>query len=104
MAPELTDKSLHCVGCDKEFVFSAAEQEFFKERRLEHDPKRCFQCRRTRRERKGMKPSGPPNEVHSMECSDCGATDTVPFKPVEGKPVYCKSCLNRRRTRVVRNT
>lgn len=25
-------------------------------------------------------------------CSDCGKECEVPFKPVEGRPVFCKEC------------
>jgi CxxC-x17-CxxC domain-containing protein len=31
--------------------------------------------------------------VTEINCSDCGKTATVPFKPTPGKPVYCKECL-----------
>jgi CxxC-x17-CxxC domain-containing protein len=30
-----------------------------------------------------------------IKCSDCGKTATVPFKPAEGKPVYCSACLGK---------
>jgi CxxC-x17-CxxC domain-containing protein len=33
-----------------------------------------------------------------IKCSDCGKTATVPFKPVAGKPVYCRECLGKHRT------
>ncbi len=31
-------------------------------------------------------------EMHKATCGDCGAECTVPFKPKEGRPVYCKDC------------
>ena len=31
--------------------------------------------------------------MHDTKCSKCGADCTVPFKPAEGKPVYCKECF-----------
>ncbi len=34
-----------------------------------------------------------------VKCSDCGKTTTVPFKPTAGKPVYCRECLGKHRTR-----
>lgn len=33
-----------------------------------------------------------PREMHSAVCSDCKKECQVPFKPAEGKPVYCKDC------------
>jgi CxxC-x17-CxxC domain-containing protein len=32
-------------------------------------------------------------------CSQCGRTTTVPFRPTQGRPVYCRECfLSRRNT------
>jgi len=30
-------------------------------------------------------------------CSDCGKECEVPFKPTEGRPVYCQDCLPKHR-------
>lgn len=35
---------------------------------------------------------GGPREMHKATCSGCGAECEVPFKPTEGRPVYCKDC------------
>jgi CxxC-x17-CxxC domain-containing protein len=35
-----------------------------------------------------------------IKCSDCGKTATVPFKPTAGKPVYCRECLGKHRTKL----
>jgi len=43
------DKTLTCVQCKSEFVFSAGEQQFYQERGLGSPPKRCKQCRRARK-------------------------------------------------------
>ena len=39
--------------------------------------------------------SGEKREVtmHSATCGDCGKSCEVPFRPTEGKPVYCKDCF-----------
>jgi len=34
-----------------------------------------------------------PREMHKTTCSDCKKECEVPFKPTEGKPVYCKECF-----------
>ncbi len=31
-------------------------------------------------------------EMHKTTCSKCKKPCEVPFKPTEGKPVYCKEC------------
>ncbi len=34
-----------------------------------------------------------PREMHKTVCSDCGQECEVPFKPTEGRPVYCRDCF-----------
>ena len=38
-----------------------------------------------------------PREMHDATCSECGAQTQVPFKPKEGKPVYCKDCYMKKK-------
>ena len=33
-----------------------------------------------------------PREMHKATCTKCKKECEVPFKPTEGKPVYCKEC------------
>jgi CxxC-x17-CxxC domain-containing protein len=40
---------------------------------------------------------GRPREMHKVTCSDCGKETEVPFKPTEGRPVYCKECYTKHR-------
>lgn len=40
-----------------------------------------------------------PREMHKATCADCGAETEVPFKPAEGRPVYCRECFAKRRPR-----
>ena len=35
--------------------------------------------------------------MHKAKCSECGKECEVPFKPVEGRPVYCQDCFRKRR-------
>lgn len=34
-------------------------------------------------------------EFHPATCATCGKQTTVPFKPVEGRPVYCRECFQK---------
>jgi cold shock CspA family protein len=43
-----TDQWIRCKACGQEFLFSAGEQEFFRERKIT-PPKSCRNCRATRR-------------------------------------------------------
>ena len=33
-----------------------------------------------------------PREMHKAICSDCKKECEVPFKPTEGRPIFCKEC------------
>ncbi|MDD4127658.1 MAG: DNA-directed RNA polymerase [Methanomicrobium sp.] len=43
-------------------------------------------------QRRSFGPS-EPREMHKAVCADCGKECEVPFKPTEGRPVYCRDCL-----------
>ena len=47
----MEDITLVCKDCGKEFVFTAGEQEFYKEKGLENQPKRCPECRKAKKAR-----------------------------------------------------
>lgn len=47
------------------------------------------------RERRGY--DRGPREMHKIICSECGKEDEVPFKPTEGRPVYCRECFQKHR-------
>jgi len=36
-----------------------------------------------------------PRTMHKAVCSDCGKETEVPFKPTEGRPVYCRECYQK---------
>ncbi len=40
---------------------------------------------------------GGPREMHKAKCADCGNECEVPFKPQEGRPVYCRDCYQKHR-------
>jgi CxxC-x17-CxxC domain-containing protein len=40
---------------------------------------------------------GGPREMHDATCSGCGQQTKVPFKPTEGRPVYCRDCFMKQR-------
>jgi CxxC-x17-CxxC domain-containing protein len=97
---EYVDRILTCVDCGGEFVFTAGEQLFFQDKQFKNDPKRCKPCK-SRRAHGGQTPSpgaGPAAAGISRtetrtECSECGVSTTVPFKPTQGRPVLCRQCF-----------
>ncbi|NEZ46818.1 cytochrome C551 [Clostridium niameyense] len=48
----MEDKQLVCEDCGKEFVFTVGEQEFYKEKGFENEPKRCPECRKARKQQR----------------------------------------------------
>jgi CxxC-x17-CxxC domain-containing protein len=38
-----------------------------------------------------------PREMHKAVCADCSKECEVPFKPTEGRPVYCRDCYSKHR-------
>jgi len=86
---DFADRVVLCVDCGRMFVFSAGEQQFFRERGFTNAPKHCKQCKAKRPGGRG-RVSG---ETH-VKCSKCGIQTTVPFKPTQGKPVLCRACFD----------
>lgn len=98
-----TDKVLKCRDCGEEFVFTAGEQAFYKERGFQHEPTRCRRCREEKKRQGGVQGGAPvhasapsssgPRELHEAVCSNCGVATQVPFRPTPGKPVFCRDCF-----------
>ncbi len=44
----------------------------------------------------GNRSSGP-REMFAATCSSCGREAKVPFRPTNGKPVYCSDCFRTQR-------
>ena len=78
---------INAQGETNEFTFTVGEQEFYAEKGLVNKPKRCPECRKTRRMNQRAK-----RKLYDVTCSDCGCQTQVPFKPISGKEVYCKEC------------
>jgi CxxC-x17-CxxC domain-containing protein len=87
---EFTDQILKCVDCGEEFVFSAGEQLFFREKGFQHAPKHCKKCKAKHTNTRGQVET-------SVTCSECGVATTVPFLPHMGRPVLCRLCFQRLR-------
>lgn len=101
---EFVDRLLKCSDCGSDFVFTSGEQLFFLDRQFTNDPKRCKLCKAKRAglERAESGPSAvailPLSRTETRtECSACGVDTTVPFKPTQGRPVFCRSCFQVKR-------
>ena len=118
------DKSLTCVECGNEFAFTANEQAFYADRGFTNEPKRCPNCRQSRKANRGGGGGGGysssyesgssygsggggnqrggggyggQREMHVTTCSNCGGEARVPFVPRGDKPVLCSDCFSQQR-------
>lgn len=93
---ELVDRMLTCADCGQDFVFTAGEQLFFRDKNFKNEPKRCKACKAKRNQSMGITPRFHKVETTAV-CQQCGRQTTVPFKPTQGRPVYCRECFQQRR-------
>jgi CxxC-x17-CxxC domain-containing protein len=91
-----TDKNVMCADCNKEFVFSTTEQEFYASKGFTNEPKRCPDCRQARKSSRDSNRSGQSyqRQMYPAQCAQCGKQTEVPFEPRQDKPVYCSDCYN----------
>jgi len=94
---EYRDKVLKCVECGAEFVFTAGEQAFFADKGFKNEPKRCKPCK-SKRGQVSNSGGGMQRSETRTTCSQCGKETTVPFRPTQGRPVYCRECFQQRRS------
>jgi CxxC-x17-CxxC domain-containing protein len=98
---EFQDLRLTCQDCGADFVWSAGEQTFFADKGLTHQPKRCKTCKTQKNHRFSAiaRHWRNPHEQVAVPvvCYQCGMRTTVPFRPTQGRPVYCRACFLRKR-------
>lgn len=95
---EFQDTSIGCIDCGNDFTWTAGEQAFFRDKKLQNPPKRCKECKQAKNERlaaiAAAQASGVKQRIEvSVACARCSEVTTVPFYPSQGRPVYCRSCF-----------
>lgn len=103
MTTNLENIELQCADCGCDFDFTSEEQEFYGEKGYSQ-PKRCPSCRSQNRQRKNDRRGGGgsggggyrQSTRYEVTCSACGVRTSVPFKPVNDKPVYCPDCYRKK--------
>ena len=93
---EYRDRVLKCMDCGAEFVFTAGEQLFFADKGFRNEPKRCKACKVKRSQT--LSGQSSRRVETTTTCTQCGKETTVPFRPTQGRPVYCRECFQQRRT------
>ncbi len=104
------DRNITCRDCNREFVFTGGEQEFYASKGLMNDPVRCPDCRAARKSARSTLESDSgyvryggaasfsgrtPRQMHPATCATCGEMTEVPFIPRGDRPVYCSSCFSK---------
>lgn len=93
---EFSDRVLKCADCGTDFVFTAGEQQFYFEKQFTNEPKRCRPCKAKRAS--AHERGGAAGKVEtSATCSQCGRETTIPFRPTQGRPVFCRQCFQGRK-------
>lgn len=123
----MADKTLTCSDCGMEFAFTEREQAFYAEKGFSEPRRcpSCRASRKAARQSSdggyagggydsgygggggysaggyggggfGNRSSGP-REMFAATCSSCGREAKVPFRPTNGKPVYCSDCFRAQR-------
>ncbi len=87
--PEFKDKTLRCLQCNKEFIWTAGEQRFYAEKGLKNEPKTCPTCRKGRNK----------EETIEVTCQVCGAKGHIQTSGDEkedlvNRSVICQKCLD----------
>lgn len=79
----LHDKTISCVDCATDFVFSVAEQEFFLSQGYMNGKSRCKECTRAKKARFGEATDAASRRLER---------DAARGKTVTDKPVSCFNC------------
>lgn len=123
----MADKTLTCSDCSMEFAFTEREQAFYAEKGFTEPRRcpSCRASRKAARNADGGgygggsyagsydsdsgyggggyssggygSRSSAPREMFTATCSSCGREARVPFRPTNGKPVYCSDCFRSQR-------
>jgi len=95
---EYQDRTIKCVDCNENFIWTGGEQVFFHDKGLKNEPKRCKPCKQAKNERlaaiSASHHAGIRQRIEvTVVCAQCAQQTTVPFYPSQGRPVYCRSCF-----------
>ncbi len=99
---EFQDKSLRCVDCSNGVHLDGGRTALFADKQFKNEPKRCKSCKAKRASRTMSSPGGGRGDGFSRERVETQATcrrheTTVPFRPTQGRPIFCKECFQQRK-------
>ncbi|MFN8390281.1 MAG: hypothetical protein U0136_08335 [Bdellovibrionota bacterium] len=89
-APDSFSKEvLACDSCERNYRVTAQELAYYRRSSIPV-PRLCFPCRRQARAAQRN-----PRELHSRECSTCGAPIMTPYNPTARECVCCEACYTK---------
>ena len=95
---EHPDRSIKCVDCSENFIWTSGGQAFH-DKGLKNEPKRCKPCKQAKNERLAAITAAQTSSVRqrvevfsSVLRAVWAQQTTVPFYPSQGRPV-CRSCF-----------
>ena len=94
---EFQDKHLTCVDCGTEFIWTAGEQTVLRGQELQERAEALQGVQGQACQSSGRVRGMRERVETATNCSACGKETTVPFKPTQGRPVFCKECFQQRK-------
>ena len=87
----LVDKTISCVDCGNDFIFSVGEQQFFLSNGYASGKSRCKECTRAKKARFGEAADGAARRAATTTCYACGKVGHS-SKDCKVKPLSCFNC------------
>ena len=84
---QFEDQVLVCKECGDKFIWTAGEQQFFRDKGLQNIPKRCKPC--GEKFKAQLREKHPMNWIH---CRKCNKKAEVPFEP-KSDDILCEECF-----------
>ena len=92
---EYRDKSLVCVECHQHVRLDRRRAALLRRQELQERAEALQGLQGQAQRAHG--PATRERVETTAICSQCGKETTVPFKPTQGRPVYCKECFQQRK-------
>jgi hypothetical protein len=94
---EFEDRTIKCVDCGDDFIWTAGEQVFFHDKGLKNEPKRCKPCKQAKNERLAAITAAQASGIRQrIEVCTVRATDDCAILPVAGATRLLSLLLPRR--------
>ena len=95
---EFQDRILRCVDCGSGVRLDGGRTAVLRRQELQERAEALQGLQGQAGQPSGRRAAWPRERVETQtSCSACGKETTVPFKPTQGRPVFCKECFQSRK-------